>query len=415
MVTLRSLLGLSEPAQTHGTLDLSGDSPELRKLLAGVLTIGTNGLSVPDEANAFGIPAFSRGVELIAGTIAGLPLKTYQEAGATRRGVASAFDDPAGALGMVPFSWVETVIMHLVAYREAFLQHVTNDGGAVIGYWPIIPDAVQKVSRAASGHKRFDVHYADGDTKTFGTPADPTSAGIITHILGPSISALRGTPLWETHRALFQIAIAAEQATARTFTGALIRGLVTTAADEDVDEAEALVLQEKLNAKIAGVEHAGEMAFVNRHLDFKAWQSTNADAQFNESRAFQIEEFARLLGMPPHLLAQTEKATSWGTGISEQNLGLSRYTLMGYTSRVESALKPLLPDGEFLEFDYKGLLQGAPAEEIKLLIEQVDAGILTKDEARAILNLAPLPSGAGALATIAGQSSNGKNRETANV
>jgi phage portal protein BeeE len=137
------------------------------------------------------------------------------------------------------------------------------------------------------------------------------------------------------------------------------------------------------------------MAFVNRHLEFHPWQSSNVDSQYSESRVFQTEEFARLHGLPPHLLAQTEKATSWGTGIAEQNLGLARYTLMTYTSRIESALKPLNPPGVFQEFDYKGLLQGAPKDEIELLLKQTEGELLTIDEARAILNLGPAPQTEG--------------------
>jgi hypothetical protein len=68
---------------------------------------------------------------------------------------------------------------------------------------------------------------------------------------------------------------------------------------------------------------------------------------------------------------------------------------MAYTSRFESAAEDVLPPGEFVEFDYKGMLQGTPAAEITLLIEQVQGGILTPDEARAILNMRPMPKSEG--------------------
>ena len=118
---------------------------------------------------------------------------------------------------------------------------------------------------------------------------------------------------------------------------------------------------------------------------------TQRDAQFIESRSFQVEEVSRIYGVPPHLLGQTEKQTSWGTGVAEQNLGLSRFTLMGWTSRIESALAAVLPPTEFAEFDYRGLLAGTPQQEIELLIAQKNAGLLSADEARAILNRPPLP------------------------
>jgi HK97 family phage portal protein len=124
------------------------------------------------------------------------------------------------------------------------------------------------------------------------------------------------------------------------------------------------------------------------------------DAQFIGQRAFSVEEVARIFGVPPHLLAQTEKQTSWGTGVAEQNLGLARYTLMPWTSRIEQSLSRLLPTSRFVEFDYAGLLQGTPTEEVALLKTQIDARILTPNEARRLRNLPPLPDGDGPVARI---------------
>jgi phage portal protein BeeE len=109
-----------------------------------------------------------------------------------------------------------------------------------------------------------------------------------------------------------------------------------------------------------------------------------------EARDFAIAECGRLFGIPPHLLNDIEKQSSWGTGVAEQNLGLARYTLKGWSSRIEQALTRELPPGQFVEFDYAGLLQGTPEKEIRLLIEQKDAGILTLPEVRRIRNLPPL-------------------------
>jgi hypothetical protein len=94
--------------------------------------------------------------------------------------------------------------------------------------------------------------------------------------------------------------------------------------------------------------------------------------------------------VPPHLAGLTEKATSWGTGIESQNLGLARYTLTPWTSRVEQKLSRLLSASRHVEFDYTSLLKPSPEDEIKLLIAQVQAGLLTPDEARSIRNMPPL-------------------------
>jgi phage portal protein BeeE len=97
---------------------------------------------------------------------------------------------------------------------------------------------------------------------------------------------------------------------------------------------------------------------------------------------------------------QTEKQTSWGQGVAEQNRGLGRFTLLGWTMRFEQRLSRLIagppgPTGprRFAEFDFAGLERPTPEDEIKLLIEQVKAGLLTVNEARRIRNLPPVEGG----------------------
>ncbi|MGH6692186.1 MAG: phage portal protein, partial [Gammaproteobacteria bacterium] len=193
-----------------------------------------------------------------------------------------------------------------------------------------------------------------------------------------------------------------DRAAARMFgNGAMIAGLVTP--DEDVDEDEAKVIKAGLDKKVGGWENAGELAFVNRKLKFSPWTMSAEDAQFLESRAFQIEDVARWFGVPPHLLGQTEKQTSWGTGVAEQNRGLARFTLLPWTTRIEQRLSRLLPAPRFVEFEYAGLEKPVPEQEIELLIKQVAAGILTVDEARKIRNMPPL----GAQGPVAASESQG--------
>ena len=197
---------------------------------------------------------------------------------------------------------------------------------------------------------------------------------------------------------IFSAAISGDK-TAQTVLrrGIRLAGLVTPADDqEEFDETEGKAILEQRRANVVGRENAGDVALINRRLKLQGWSPNNVESQWHETRGDMLGEVGRLFGMPAHLLNDTEKQTSWGTGVAEQNLGLARYTLKGWSTRIEQTLSRQLPgtrgaDGErFCEYDYKGLLQGTPAQEIELLIAQVDAGILTDDEARKILNLPPL-------------------------
>lgn len=367
------------------TYDWSLGDPAVAAIAATWWDVGSSSTGLPSvgEADAFGLTPFSRGCELIAGTIASLPFKAYEKIGDERVEVMTWADAPQGPYSMSKYEWMERVVLHLVIYREAFLLHVYNGLGTLVGFLPIHPTNVSKVEWVGT-HKRFTV--VDGNRVE--TVYDDTQ---MTQIMGPNVYGNRGVPLYRSHKKVFQVAIAGEVAAGRSFTGSMISGLVTTTPDESVEETEAGTISEQLNRKVMGTDNAGRIAFVNRDLKFTPWYQTNVDAQFQESRAFQVEEFARMLGLMPLHLAQTEKQTSWGTGIAEQNIGLARYTLAHYTSRIESALSPLLPDGQYVEFDYKGFLQGSPAEEIRLVIEQVAAGIMSAEYAATLLQLPKPP------------------------
>lgn len=343
------------------------------------------------EANTLGISAFWRAVMLISGTIAGLPLKTYRDTSdGERQRLKSWLDDPGGVEGQTPFEWKETCLLHALLHGNIYLAHVFNQGGALIGAVPVHPLAVapeweKDGNGRLTNRKLFRASLQDGTRRTF------TSASM-TQIMGPSLDGLRGLSVIGVARNSLGTTIAGDRAAARMFgNGAMISGLVTP--EEDVDEDEAKTIKAGLDRKLNGWEHAGDIAFVNRRLKFSPWTMSAEDSQFLQSRQFQIEEVARWTGVPPHLLMQTEKQTSWGTGVEVQNRGLSRFTLSTWTGRFEQRLSRLLTRPTFVEFEYAGLERPTPETEIDLLIKQVYAGLITPNEARRIRNLPPVEGG----------------------
>jgi HK97 family phage portal protein len=217
-------------------------------------------------------------------------------------------------------------------------------------------------------------------------------ADSFTDILGFTVDGYYGKGVITAAREGLGSAIAADRAAANMFgNGFLQAGLVTP--EEDIEKEDGEKIKENLDKRTGGWEHAGELAFVNRKLKIQPWSMTAKDAQFLESRQFSIEEIARWFGIPPFELMQTEKQTSWGTGIEAQQRGLARGNLLGWTMRIEEYLSVLLAEPRFCEFDFVGLERPTPEQEIRLLIEQVNAGLITVNEARKIRNLPPLPGG----------------------
>lgn len=352
--------------------------------LAEYLNYGWNESGeVVTERSALAFTAFWRGVQIIAGTIAGLPLKSYRDAGSERLEVSSIFDDPCPDY-FTRFEWVQLIVVHLCIHGNAYLLHQYNEAGAIASLFPLHPSMVS-VKHDPDRGRVYTVNIPDGD---YGQNRELTDDDL-THVMGMSLDGLVGLSPIRICANSLGAGLAADRAASRQFSsGLMIGGLVSSSEQLDEDDAKAVVAG--LKAKMGGANNAGDLAFVNASLTISPWSMTSEDAQFLESRVHQVEEVARILGVPPHLLGQTEKVTSWGTGIAEQNRGLARYTLRNYTTPFEQRCSRVLARPRFTEFDFSGLLQAAPEVEIPLLIQQVESGLLTLDEARAIRNMPAL-------------------------
>lgn len=344
-----------------------------------------------NESSALAISAFYRGVTLIAAAIAGLPLKTYRDtADGQRQQVRSWLDNPGGVLGQTSFEWKETCTLHMLLHGNVYLKHVYNRAGQIIGAVPIHPLQVtpewEKDSEGRfTGRKVFTFMSDDGSLMKR-TEVD------MTQVMGPSLDGLRGLSLLGVARNSLGTTIGGDRAAAKLFKdGMTAAGLVTP--EEELTAEEQAAVDRAIKSRATGWENAGSLAFVSKKLNFTPWAMSAEDAQFLGSRQFQIEEIARWTGVPPHLLMQTEKQTSWGTGVAEQNRGLSRFTLATWTGRFETRMSQTLGGPTFAEFDFAGLERPTPEQEIELLIKQVDAGLLTLNEARKIRNLPPLEGG----------------------
>jgi HK97 family phage portal protein len=351
------------------------------------LGIGGGVPEVVTPASAMSVSAVFRAVSLVSGTLATLPLRTLQPGrdGMQKR-VASFLDSP-GLDVHTPFEWKEFATVCLLLHGNAYAQHVYNRNGALAGLNLLQPTAV-KVDAAPDrpGGRLFTVTLDGGDK----IELDATQ---LTHIMGVSLDGIQGVSLLTLARLGFTAAQAGERAAHQMFTsGAMVAGLVTPE-DEDLDEDEAKVVKETVNAAMTGPSNAGAIAVINRRLKFQPWMLSAADAQFLQSRTFNVEEIGRWFGVPPHLLGQTEKSTSWGTGIEEQNRGLARYTLQPWTTRLEQRLSRLIPGQRKVEFDFAQLLAPSPEDEIRLLLEQLNGGLMTPNEVRRVRNLPPLDGG----------------------
>lgn len=369
-------------------------------------------------------PAFNRAVQILSGTIASLPLKTYHfDSDLDAREPSTSFIDtwPAGPGRMSPFSWKEQIVLHLVTAGEVGLPHVHTQGGELIGLIPFPPTAY--TARWENNQRVFKVTLADGKQLDFGDGCDNAIDGrCFTQILGPTLDGLHGLSAMWLFRRNIQLAHALETAAQRSMTNGMHASGLVSSKDGALTFDDAQSISKQIKESMTGPEHTGEIIVANRQLEFSPWIQTNSDAQFNESREFGVHDVARMTGVPAHFLASSSKEQSFASGLAEQWGAFARLTLMPITSRVEEAISPLIgPSTKFVEFDYKGLLQPTPEIEVKLILEQNSAGLMSDEEAREFLGLGPkdpndtfrtpaavTPSGRPAVEDVAPTPSNGK-------
>lgn len=342
------------------------------------------------ERSVLGLPGMYRALQVVGGTIAGLPLRHMTERGGTRRELPATWvTNPGAVMGRTAFGWKYLTLVHAILWNETIQLIIRGGAGQVVGLEPLHPGAVSVGVDPATGARAYKVRLAGGGEREL---ADDE----VLHVVWLTADGVRGTSMLSAARQSLGTSLSAERTAGRVMANGLAkRTLVTPRDSEQLDDSEGQAIADRL-ADEAGPDNAGKPLWVNKMVQLDPYSMSAEDAQFIEQRQFQIEDVARLTGVPPHLLMQTEKQTSWGTGVHEQNRGLARYTLMPWTTGLQESLTLLTSAGQWAEFDYAQLLQATPEVEVRLLIEQVQAGLLTVDEARAIRNLPPLTEDTGA-------------------
>lgn len=343
------------------------------------------GVSV-NEKSALGMPAVWRAVNLIASTCASLPLHAYRKTDDVRLPLeggqaAVLLDNPHP--DMTPFELWEQVYAHLLLWGNGYLKILRDQTGQVRELWPLHPGRV-RTGRASDGTK---VYVVDGNED--GAVGDRQ----ILHVPGFGYDGVCGVSPIRLAKQGIGLAMAAEEYGARLFgSGSLASGILQTEQRLDQDAADRLKASWK--SKVGGLDKAHEVAVLDSGAKFQQLTIPPEDAQFIESRRFQISEVARIYGVPPHMLMDTEKSTSWGTGIEQQGIGFVVYTLRPWLTRVEQRLTRLLrPTPVYAKYNVEGLLRGDTKARYESYAVARNWGWLSPNDIRRLEDMPPIPGG----------------------
>lgn len=264
----------------------------------------------------------------------------------------------------------KTSFAHNALAGETFHLMFYSPLGQVVERWPIHPKRVEVFQDPGTLHKWFRVDgewvYRDAASAPVGS-SDPK----VLHTPNLSLDGLRGVGPIQAMRMALQLSRAHEEmAGSRLANGAVPAGVITTEADLQGEDGEAAIkrLKSQWNSMHRGVKNAGRVAVLDNGGKFQAISLSAQDLQFLDQRRFQVQEIARMFGIPPHLLADSSNSTSWGSGLEEQGRALIIYTLSDYTNRFEATDRDYLNyvntrgRPKYVKWNYGGLLRGSLAQ-----------------------------------------------------
>lgn len=362
-------------------------SAALAEFLGGVQSDA--GMSV-SETTSLRMPAVWRAVAVIAGVSSALPLPTYKE-GTRERVPFELLRNPHPEL--TPVELWRFAYLYRVLWGNAYVQKIRNGGGQIRELWPVSSDRVQVDREPPSEGNPTGKYF--WITDDWGVTHRRTPHEIM-HIPGLGYDGLTGCSPVRLATQGIGLAQAAEKSAARLFgSGNMIGGVLQTEQRLEPDQAERLKARWK--AKMSGVHNSHEIAVLDSGASFNPVTMPNTDAQFLESRQFQVNEVSRMFGVPPFLLMATEKSTSWGTGLEQQAQGWVTFDLnpTWLTPTEQRISKELLPPSLYANYQMGGLLRGDSQARATYYRAMRDVGAYSADDVRALEEMPPLPAGKG--------------------
>ena len=321
----------------------------------------TSGKTV-NERTAMQTTAVYACIRILAEAIASLPLNVYQTTGlgkekATNHNLYHLLHDEPNS-EMTSFVFRETLMSHLLLWGNAYAQIIRDQNGKVLSLYPLLPNKMS-VNRDSRGNIYY-VYTRDSDEA-------PSLAGYgefylsdheVLHIPGLGFDGLIGySPIAMAKNAI-GMSLATEEYGASFFANGATPGGVLEHPGIVKDPQR---VRESWNSVYQGTKNAHKVAVLEEGMRYQSIGISPEQAQFLETRKFQINEIARIFRVPPHMVGDLEKSSF--SNIEQQSLEFVKYTLDPWVTRWEQAMqKALLLPGEknqySIKFNVDGLLRG---------------------------------------------------------
>ncbi len=379
----------------------SRDKPE-NKTAGSAYTFymgGTTSGKAVTERSAMQMTAVYSCVRILAEAVAGLPLHLYKynEDG----GKEKAIDHPLYRLlhdepnpEMSSFVFRETLMTHLLLWGNAYAQIIRNGKNEVVALYPLMPNKMS-VDRDENGHLYYTYYRGPDEAiknMEFAVTLQPSD---VLHIPGLGFDGLVGySPIAMAKNAI-GMAIACEEYGAKFFANGATPGGVLEHPGAIKDPQR---VRESWQAAFGGSSNSNKVAVLEEGMKYTPISISPEQAQFLETRKFQINEIARIFRVPPHMVGDLEKSSF--SNIEQQSLEFVKYTLDPWVIRWEqSIMRALLSNTEkkdyFVKFNLEGLLRGDYQSRMNGYAIGRQNGWMSANDIRELENLDRIPTEEG--------------------
>lgn len=325
-------------------------------------------------------------VRVIAETIASLPLHVYENTGEGSKKATDhplyylLHDEPNGE--MTSFVWRESMLSHLLLWGNSYCQIIRSGRSKILGLYPLLPDHME-VDRGSSGKLIYVYTTTEGKRVTL--PAED-----VLHIPGLGFDGIMGYSPIALEKNAIGLGIAAEEYGSKFFSNGATPSGVLTHPNTVKDPKK---LRDSWNAAYGGSTNSGKVAILEEGMHFDRISMPNNEAQFLETRKFQVSEICRIYRVPPHLIGDLEHATF--SNIEHQSISFAVHTIRPWLVRIEQAInRALFTDKEkgrfYVQFNIDGLMRGAYKERMEGYAIARQNGWMSANDIRELENLNPI-------------------------
>ena len=352
-----------------------------------------------NERSAMQMTAVYACVRILSEAIAGLPLHMYRykDEGGKEKAIDHTLyhllhDEPNPE--MTSFVFRETLMTHLLLWGNAYAQIIRNGKGEVIALYPLMPNRME-VNRDSNGMLYYVYQKTSDDAPTLEGSSVILSPSEVLHVPGLGFDGLVGySPIAMAKNAI-GLSMAAEEYGAKFYANGAAPSGVLEHPGVLKDPAK---VRDSWNAAFGGSSNSHKVAVLEEGLKYTPISISPNEAQFLETRKFQIDEIARIFRVPPHMVGDLEKSSF--SNIEQQSLEFVKYTLDPWVVRWEQSLsRALLSETEkknyFFKFNLEGLLRGDYQSRMQGYSIGIQNGFMCPNDVRELENLDLIPDELG--------------------